>query len=81
MPKYTTDADRLRFLLTFFSIEDIGDEDFTPGVCVRSDELEDALTWRRIGKSVRRNLCERVPFDLDAFRRHIDAAMLERGES
>jgi len=70
MPKYTTDADRLRFLLTFFSIEDIGDEDFTPWVCVRSEDLEDALTWRKIGESVRRNLCEPGSLDLDAFRRH-----------
>lgn len=78
-PKYITDADRLKFLLKFFSIDDIGDEQYTPGVCIRHEELEDVLTWGAYPGHTRRNLCERGPFDLDAMRRHIDVAIFNSG--
>lgn len=34
----------LDFLLQYFSIDDIGDEFYVPGVCIRWEELEENLT-------------------------------------
>ncbi len=43
--KFLTDTDRLNFLLKYFAVEDIGDEDYCPVVVIRAEELEDVLTW------------------------------------
>ena len=40
-----TDTERLNFLLQYFCIDDIGDEDSFPGVCINSEALENILTW------------------------------------
>jgi len=39
-----TDKERLDFLLRYISIEDVGDESYCPGVVVRSEALEEALS-------------------------------------
>ena len=38
-----SDTERLEFLLRFLSVEDVGDEDFIPGVVVNPDALEEAI--------------------------------------
>lgn len=40
-----TDTERLNFLLRYFLIDDIGDEEAVPGVIVFNEELEEVLTW------------------------------------
>ena len=39
-----TDTERLDFLLRWFSVEDVGDEEFAPGVVIHQEQLEDRLT-------------------------------------
>lgn len=38
-----TDTERLNFLLRYLVVDDIGDEDVVPGVCVDSEGIEEAL--------------------------------------
>jgi len=39
------DKQRLDWLSDFFGVEDIGDEDFCPGMCINAQRLEEALTY------------------------------------
>lgn len=39
------DTDRLNFILKYFTIDDIGDEEAVPGICINHEGLEDDLTW------------------------------------
>ena len=38
-----TDTERLDFILKYFNIEDVGDDDFMIGVRINSEPLEDIL--------------------------------------
>lgn len=67
--KFLTDTDRLNFLLTYFCIDDVGDEHYCPGVVIRSEALEDVLTWGR-ETGTRLNQC-----DTDNFRTIIDRSI------
>ena len=40
-----TDTQRLNWLLQYFLIDDIGDEFACPGIVIRAEELEDALSF------------------------------------
>lgn len=69
--KFLTDTDRLNFLLKYFCIDDVGDEEYCPGVIIRNEDLEDVLTWGTPpGAGVRRNQC-----DTDDLRRIIDISI------
>ncbi len=38
------DTERLDFILKYFRIDDVGDEDYCPGVCIREEALADVLS-------------------------------------
>jgi hypothetical protein len=43
-----TDTERLDFLLKYFEIDDVGDEFWVPGICIRSESLEQDLSWNPV---------------------------------
>lgn len=65
-----TDTDRLNFLLKYFCVDDIGDDSYVPGVIIRSESLEDFLTWGKEAPK-RMNQCK----DTGDFRVIIDRAI------
>ena len=66
-----TDTDRLNFLLKYFRVDYVGDEEYIPGIVViKNEDLEDVLTWGRPIGAVRRNQC-----DTDDLRHIIDMSI------
>lgn len=39
-----TDTERLDFILKYFCIDDVGDEEYIPGVCINEEKLADELS-------------------------------------
>ena len=60
-PKHITDTDRLNYLLKYFRIDDVGDDQYSPGIVIDHETLEDILTWGR-SLGVRVNQCDRQDF-------------------
>ena len=71
-----TDTERLNFLLKYFSIEDVGDEIFVPGVYIECESLEEDLTWG-VEQNGRRESHFRT--DSDDMRDIIDRAIKSHG--
>ena len=46
-----TDTERLDFLLQYFCIDDIGDEEYCKGICISSEALEEKLSFLQDGSS------------------------------
>ncbi len=46
-----TDTNRLDFLLQYFYIDDIGDEEYCKGMCISHEALEEKLSFTPNGSS------------------------------
>lgn len=68
-----SDTDRLNFLLRFLRIDDIGDEDFFPGVIVDQEKMEDGVGFGPPDAEGRR--MSNVRGSLDDLRDVIDRAI------
>lgn len=71
-----TDTERLDFILKYIEIDDIGDEEYIPGVIVAYEFLEDKLSFGPMVNDRAPGLCRHG----DSLRDVIDKAIIAWGE-
>lgn len=74
-----TDTQRLDFLLQFFSVDDVGDEDFVPGVVVDNEAAEEQITYGPADADGR--MRSNIKDLQDDMRDIIDRAIIARSEN
>ena len=70
-----TDTDRLNFLMQFLSYDDVGDEDYVPGVVVRWEDMEEAFSLGPKTDGTAEYVCNPT----DSMRTTIDRAIINHG--